>query len=121
MPANTAKGYPYPLGTDRLMDGDDSIHSLATAVETLLGVAASGTVVVTLTTGAFTGNTAITFPVGRFATAPMGFATCHSGPTAYYGSAGQPTTSGMLVYATHRAGTTVGSTTNLTCSWFAIG
>jgi len=49
--ANTAKGYPYPVGTDRVMDGDDAIHSLATAVETLLGVAASGSVVVTLTTG----------------------------------------------------------------------
>jgi len=119
--ANTAKGYPYPVGTDRVMDGDDAIHSLATAVETLLGVAASGSVVVTLTTGAFTGNTAVTFPVGRFLAAPMGFACCHSGPTAYYGSAGQPTTGGMTVYATHRAGTTVGSNTNLTVSWMAIG
>ena len=121
MPANTAKGYPYPLGTDRLMDGDDSIHALATAVETLLGVAAMGTVVVVLTTGAFTGNTAVTFPVGRFAAAPVAVACCHSGPTAYYGSCSQPSATGMQVYATHRAGQTVGATTNLAVSWLAVG
>lgn len=33
MPANTPNGFPYPLGTDRLMDGDDSIHNLATAID----------------------------------------------------------------------------------------
>lgn len=33
MPANTPNGFPYPLGTDRLMDGDDAIHNLATAID----------------------------------------------------------------------------------------
>lgn len=69
--ANTTHGYPYPLGTDRLTDGDDVIHSLATAVDTQLGVAASG-LVTTPVPGAL--NTAVsvtvTFPVGRFNVAP---------------------------------------------------
>lgn len=26
-------GYPYPVGTDRVMDGDDAIAALATAIE----------------------------------------------------------------------------------------
>ena len=33
MPATTPKGLPYPLGTDRVMDGDDNIRRLAQAVE----------------------------------------------------------------------------------------
>lgn len=34
MPANTPNiGLPYPLGTDRAMDGDDAIHSLATKLD----------------------------------------------------------------------------------------
>lgn len=34
MPANTPdKAFPYPLGSDRLMDGDDAIKALATAVD----------------------------------------------------------------------------------------
>lgn len=34
MPATTPNlALPYPLGTDRVMDGDDAIHSLATALD----------------------------------------------------------------------------------------
>lgn len=33
MPANTPNGVPYPLGTDRLSDGDDAIHNLALWVD----------------------------------------------------------------------------------------
>lgn len=29
MPTTTPNGVPYPLGTDRVMDGDDAIHNLA--------------------------------------------------------------------------------------------
>jgi hypothetical protein len=31
--ASTIKGYPYPVGTDRVMDGDNAIQALAEAVE----------------------------------------------------------------------------------------
>jgi hypothetical protein len=32
MGSTTSKGYPYPVGTDRVMDGDDAIKALAEAV-----------------------------------------------------------------------------------------
>lgn len=70
MPANTAKGYPYPLGTDRVMDGDDAIHNLATAVDTMIGVGAVGSVAVT-TPASGAGTAAVTFPAGRFTSAPI--------------------------------------------------
>lgn len=33
MPGSTTNGLPYPLGTDRLMDGDDAIKALAQALD----------------------------------------------------------------------------------------
>jgi hypothetical protein len=72
MPANTAKGYPYPLGTDRVMDGDDAIHNLANAVDSKLGVAAGGSA--TLPAPSATNipvSLAVTFPAGRFTVAPF--------------------------------------------------
>lgn len=72
MPANTPKGYPYPLGTDRLMDGDDVIHSLATAVDTMAGVFAAGSLTSSVPTALNTPvSTAVTFPVGRFSATPQ--------------------------------------------------
>lgn len=70
MPANTPLGYPYPLGTDRLMDGDDDIHALATAVEKRAGVFASGLANVNVTSGGTAASLAVTFPAGRFTAAP---------------------------------------------------
>lgn len=37
MSSTTPGGLPYPLGTDRLMDGDDAIRALALAIDTRLG------------------------------------------------------------------------------------
>lgn len=74
MTANTARGYPYPVGTDRVMDGDDVIHSLADKVNDQLGASASGSGTLPAP-GAADGLTtlAVTFPVGRFVTAPLVF------------------------------------------------
>jgi len=33
MGSTTTKGYPYPVGTDRVMDGDDAIKALAEAID----------------------------------------------------------------------------------------
>lgn len=68
--ATTTHGYPYPLGTDRVMDGDDVIKALATAVDTQLGVAASGMAAVPTPTVNVGAALAITFPAGRFNVAP---------------------------------------------------
>jgi hypothetical protein len=71
MPANTAKGYPYPLGTDRVTDGDDAIHSLASAVDTKLGVAATGLVTLAAPGGLnSTVSATVTLPAGRFTAVP---------------------------------------------------
>jgi hypothetical protein len=70
MGSNTAKGYPYPVGTDRLTDGDDAIHDLATAVDTKAGCAASGNVTGNIVTGGTAVSVAVTFPAGRFPATP---------------------------------------------------
>lgn len=66
MPSATTHGYPYPLGTDRVQDGDDVIHSLADKVEAQVAATASGTVTVTTTAADTIATTAVTFPAGRF-------------------------------------------------------
>lgn len=72
MPATTPKGFPYPLGTDRVTDGDDAIHNLATAVDTTVGVMAAGTMTTAVPTALNTPvSTALTFPAGRFNATPQ--------------------------------------------------
>jgi hypothetical protein len=82
MPGNTAHSYPYPLGTDRVMDGDDSIKNLANAIETKCAASASGTAV---TPACIALNTpvsvSITFPAGRFLSAPR-VQVCSTGSSA---------------------------------------
>lgn len=70
MPANTPKGFPYPLGTDRVMDGDDAIHNLASAVDTKLGLAASGVTTITPSAANILTSVGVTFPTGRFTDVP---------------------------------------------------
>lgn len=63
----TPKGYPYPEGTDLVMDGDDAIQALAEAVDakSTYGIAA-GTVQVTGITVGNAQSVTVTFPAGRF-------------------------------------------------------
>src|SRR4029453_9056692 len=69
--ATTPKGYPYPVGTDRVMDGDNVMQSMAEKVDTALACTASGrTTVVTTGAAPSNGSTAVTFPAGRFNTTP---------------------------------------------------
>jgi hypothetical protein len=115
MPENTPKGYPYPLGTDRLADGDDAIHSLATAIDTRLGVACSGVTVVNVATGGTAGIVAVTFPAGLFTVAPTCLATWAGTALATTACAiSGPATTGMNVSGV-RAG--VGT---LNVHWLAI-
>ena len=117
MPANTPKGYPYPLGTDRLMDGDDSIHNLATAVDTNLGVAASGIVTSPPFPGVADGtcSIAVTFPVGRFTAVPVVTVTAvGSGP--FMTSVLSTTTAGVTLYAARRNT----STSTAPLQWLAV-
>lgn len=118
MPANTPKGYPYPLGTDRLMDGDDAIHALATAVDTKLGVAAAGSfTAANSATNSAPVTTAVTFPVGLFTAPPVVVANPNvTDPNvALATTAAGPTAAGCSVRTVR-----VGGTSGVPVSWIAI-
>src|SRR5262245_5861821 len=68
MPGNTTtKNLPYPLGTDRVMDGDDIIKGLANAVDNMVQAQALSLNVVTANTPA---SVVVTFPVA-YGSAPF--------------------------------------------------
>lgn len=116
MPANTAHGYPYPVGTDRVTDGDDAIKNLANAVESKLRVSAAGSVSVTATSSA-SGSANVTFPAGRFVNPPL--VVCSPvGATAWYAAAGSVTASGVTINIVQRDGTA--ATATVTVNWIAI-
>jgi hypothetical protein len=68
--ATNSKGYPYPVGTDRVMDGDDAIKALADAVAARLGNIAVGKLSITPPGNDTAGSQAVTFPAGRFSSVP---------------------------------------------------
>ena len=118
----TAKGYPYPEGTDLVMDGDDAIKALATAIDTKLPAAmTSGTADLGNVTGQATGSKTVTFPVGLFTVAPIGATTgvtsfpSSRGKANSYGSA---TTTSMIVYAFYDGATT--ATAPIVVAWHAV-
>jgi hypothetical protein len=114
--ANTPKGYPYPLGTDRVMDGDNVIQSLATAVDTKLGLAASGSFSVNITAAATSTPTAVTFPAGLFTAVPNVMAAVQAAnPTLWFSPVVTSiTTAGCTVSVARQTGT---GTSNV--SWLA--
>lgn len=68
----TAKGYPYPEGTDLVMEGDDAIEALAQAIDSKLpyAVYAAG-VDIRVAAGSATGSGTLTYPSGTFSQAPI--------------------------------------------------
>lgn len=110
MGATTTKGYPYPVGTDRVMDGDNAIQALAEAVDTHLGRTASGQAQVNIVTGGTPVSTAVTFPVGRFNAAPVAVATVQtSAPQNNQASVVSVTASGFTLWMSRTtAGTMTG-------------
>jgi hypothetical protein len=102
------------------MDGDDSIAALAGAVDTKLRATAAGVATIAVAVGTATGNIAVTFPAGRFATPPAVQVTANAAPTAWFGGAGSITAAGAIIYASQRDGTNVtGSPINIPSSWTA--
>ena len=111
----TAKGYPYPVGTDRVSDGDNAIQALATAADTIAGAGASGVVSVVLSSQT-NAATAVTFPVGRFTVAPS---MCASSTNSLYFASVNPATTAAAgtVYLRHHANTSTSAT--VPCHWIA--
>lgn len=105
MPATTpGRNLPYPLGTDRLMDGDDQIRKLAQSVENMVQAA-----VVNIPFAANNTATSVTwtFPVA-FADIPIVVATWQGaagilGQTPYLACA-LPTVSQVLVWGIRASG-----------------
>lgn len=81
MPSQTSgKNLPYPLGTDRLMDGDDAIRKLAQSVDNMVQAA---TVTVPVTAANTPASVTWTFPVAY--SAPPVVLACPAGGTAIVG------------------------------------
>lgn len=103
---NTPHGYPYPVGTDRVMDGDDVIHNLADKIDSQLGVLASGSVTVQTTTVNTPASASVTFPAGRFTTPPNVIVSCQgANPQFAFASTAAPTASGTVLWACKTTGT----------------
>lgn len=117
MGSQTALGYPYPTGTDRVMDGDNAIQALAEAVNGKVGAAATGVVSVPISALNANASAAVTFPVGRFTAAPVVIANPQSNSaTTTVASAVAATASGVTVWAARLAGTVAA----LNVHWVAI-
>jgi hypothetical protein len=113
--ALTARGYPYPVGTDRVMDGDNAIKALADKVDQRLNggtwavqMSVPFTALNTLT------NVAITWPVGMFSAAPITVAVAQFGnPERMHQTVISVTPSGGTVSAILSAGTPAGVPVNI--------
>ena len=119
MPATTPHGYPYPVGTDRLMDGDNAIQALAEAVDSKLGVAAAGSVAYPAGGAGITSVT-VTFPAGRFTVAPVVVVTStHPGVIA---ATPTPTATAATIYGQGKdaAGNDINMPSNRAAWWHAL-
>lgn len=113
MPATTPHGLPYPLGTDRVADGDDAIHNLATALDRVAGTAA-GTSGIPISAASL-GSVAVTLPAGRFLAAPAITATIDTS-TLVFPSVMNITTTGFTLSGRVYTGTI---TATVQCQWIA--
>jgi hypothetical protein len=79
VPTTTTLGFRVPLDSDPVCDGAEATRNLGQDVDDFVGVLAAGTINITLTAVTFN-SAAITFPVGRFASAPIVVASLASAP-----------------------------------------
>jgi len=108
--ATTPNGLPYPVGTDRVMDGDDAIKALATALRFYVA-----TVTVTLTATPTTA-VVVTFPAGLFTTIPVVVASMTStGATAWKGGANAVSATSCQLFAQSNSGSAGSGTAPVTC------
>jgi hypothetical protein len=88
------------------MDGDDSIHSLATAVDTMLGVAAAGQVTIPIVAANTAASASVTLPAGRFTGTLAGNATPFgSQPDNFRCSVGVLNANSMVIWGLRTSGT----------------
>lgn len=118
MPANTPNGLPYPLGTDRVMDGDDAIKALAQKVDDNVKAGiASGVVNPTMAGGLDGPGLVVTLPVGRFTVAPNVVACVSAGSSGLFitTTLASTTSFSVILHTRTAASGTFAST------WVAVG
>jgi hypothetical protein len=115
MPGQTAHALPYPLGTDPISQGDDTITSLAQAVDRVMGLGA-GTVSIVFNNVA-TATVAVTFPAGRFKSIPAALATAQDSSTIIT-SVTAVTATGCTVTGRTYNGTAL--TATVAANWIAL-
>jgi len=115
MPAATSgRNLPYPLGTDRLMDGDDQIRKLAQSVDNMIQ---SGQVTIPITAVATPVSANVTFPI-PFASPPAVLVGIVSGNPGTFtvAVAPSPTATGCVIWGRRETGTS-----SYPAVWLAIG
>lgn len=124
MPApftDTAKGYPYILGTQNASLVDDWALQLATKLDNTVPMAfAAGQANLSLS-AASTANVTVTLPVGRFNVAPLVLVTIASAATGtqkLVARAINATTTNFALYV--YTGDSTNTTATVTVSWMAI-
>ena len=118
--ATTTNGWTYPVGTDRVTDGDNAIKSVADTIEARIGHGATSYGVATVS--GFSGpdvaqSQAVTFPAGRFTGAPSVMLTINaSNPFACHPPTHQGiTASGFTIWAARHSGAA-----NVSVAWLAV-
>lgn len=106
---------PYMVDGDDLNDVATIMQALAERVDKLTPM--TGRVNVPVTASA-TGSAAITFPAGKFATAPRVFCTPEASTTAYSAYVSGITTTGATVRVRHNDGTS--QTSSVDVQWVAL-
>jgi hypothetical protein len=116
MGSTTTQGYPYPLGTDRVMDGDDAIKALAEKADANAGATASGRASAS-TTNTPSGTVVVTFPAGRFVAAPTSVVACAYQASTYIVSTSTITATTVTLTIRYYLGSN--TTATIECCWFA--
>jgi len=86
--ANTSRGYPYPVGTDRVADGDNAMQALAEKVDSQLGygICSGDAIIPAPGTAGASASVSVTFPVGLFTQPPKVVGSVAAAvPSAFYG------------------------------------
>lgn len=116
MPATTAKGHPYPLATEPVNAGAQAIRSLAESVDTLLPARTAVGNSNIVCTNAASAQTVVTFPAGRFSTAPR--VVISPGNWSYIFQVFSITATGFTVGMRHYQGTV--ATATVSVNWQAV-
>lgn len=117
MPNNTPKGWPYPIGTDRVADGDDAMRAIAEKADAVVPMAQAAGFVAVNVAASVQGTAAVTFPVGRFTQSPIVVVSCSSHST--YLAAGTSAAVGGFTAAVRQVDATA-ATVTVTVMWHAV-